>query len=264
MTPAPAIGYDDGQAWAAGPAQVYDRLAAAAVALLPGPLAGMLVLDAGAGTGAATRALRGHGATVIAVDLSLSMLRAGLSPGVVGDITRLPVSADAVDSSIAAFVLSHLRQPEAAMAELVRVTRPGGLVAATAFPAGLHHPVKAAIDQVLEADGYRPPQWYSDLKTTGEARVGAEAALARLAGDAGLVGATVDMVTVEIAPLGVEAVVSWRLGMAQISPYVKALGADQRHRLLAKAHAAAATAGLDQPLQMLVLRARVGPRVSDS
>ncbi|MBV9204363.1 MAG: hypothetical protein JO037_02920, partial [Actinobacteria bacterium] len=46
-------GYDAaaGQ-WAEGPGQMYARLATALVAAAPGPLAGGLVLDLGAGDGA--------------------------------------------------------------------------------------------------------------------------------------------------------------------------------------------------------------------
>src|SRR5205823_11003646 len=110
--------YLDGAAWATGPDQVYTALAAAAVALLPDPLSGRLALDMGAGTGAASRALRGRGARVVAIDRSESMLRAGLAPAVIADAARLPLRSGVADLAVAAFLLSHVAEPAAVLAEL--------------------------------------------------------------------------------------------------------------------------------------------------
>ncbi|MFD2093118.1 class I SAM-dependent methyltransferase [Blastococcus deserti] len=95
----------------------------------PHPLAGRTVLDAGAGTGLGSAALAAAGARVVALDLSADMLSWQLGarpPAVVGDVTRLPLRDDAVDDVLAAFVLNHLVDPHAGLAELRRVTRPGG------------------------------------------------------------------------------------------------------------------------------------------
>jgi SAM-dependent methyltransferase len=67
-----------------------------------GPLRGLLVLDVGAGTGIATRQLRGRGASVIAVDLGRAVLgrAAARTPGlmaVVADGAVLPVRSGAAD-----------------------------------------------------------------------------------------------------------------------------------------------------------------------
>ena len=50
------------EAWAAGPGRLYDALARVVVADYPAPLLDRQVLDAGAGTGAASVELRERGA----------------------------------------------------------------------------------------------------------------------------------------------------------------------------------------------------------
>jgi SAM-dependent methyltransferase len=250
------VHYSDGRAWAAGPDRVYGRLAAAAVALVSEPLAGCSALDVGAGTGAASRALRHRGARVLAIDRSISMLRAGERPAVVADANRLPVRSGWAHVTIAAFLLSHVHAAERVLVELARVTRPGGAVLATAFPSDLHHPVKAASDATLAAHGYRPPGWYLELKEAGEGRVGTVALLRRLAADTGLTAPVVHEVAVDIRPLGVPALVAWRLGMAQVAPYVATLAPERRHRLRAAVAGAVSAVGLGEPLRMLVLHAR--------
>jgi SAM-dependent methyltransferase len=108
------------------PSEVYD-----AIERLGGvPLAGALVVEVGAGTGIATRGLRARGAKVLAVDLSLAMLR------IQGDVParaaargeRLPVRDDAADLVCAA-TSWHWVESAAGLADAVRVLRPGGALA---------------------------------------------------------------------------------------------------------------------------------------
>jgi predicted RNA methylase len=63
-----------GRRWALGAELVYGPIAAELVALSPHPLAGRTVLDVGAGTGAASAALRACNAQVLAMDRSAGML----------------------------------------------------------------------------------------------------------------------------------------------------------------------------------------------
>ena len=64
-------------AWADGPGSLYAQLARVLVGAAAVPLAGAVVLDLGAGTGAAGWAALAAGARqVVAADLSLGMLRA--------------------------------------------------------------------------------------------------------------------------------------------------------------------------------------------
>jgi SAM-dependent methyltransferase len=250
--------YGDGAAWAAGPDRVYRLLADAAVRLLPGDLSGLLALDAGAGTGAVGRALRRRGARTVSSDASPAMLAVGPVPAFAGDIRRLPVRDGAVDLAAAAMVLSHLAEPDVAMAELVRVTGAGGVVLVTAFASGRPHPVKAAVDRVLAIDGYREPDWYAELKSRGEPWIGSTEALRRLAGSVRLGAVQVDEIDVDLAGLEVPALVGWRLGMAQVAPYLAGLDPFRRKSLTAAAADAVAAHHPAAPLGMLVLRGRHG------
>jgi len=109
---------------------------------------GELVLDVGAGQGRhSIEALR-LGARAVAVDMgetAIAAARAGeveawrlggpLAGGrlvaVRGDATRLPFPDGCADRIVAAEVMEHIPDDSAAMAELTRVLRPGGVLAVT-------------------------------------------------------------------------------------------------------------------------------------
>jgi SAM-dependent methyltransferase len=113
-----------------------DLPAYAAAVAEAGLRPGWAVLDAGCGTGRALPALRaavGPEAAVIGVDLTPQMLdvaRAGHRDAdaalVLGDARRLPVADAGVDAVFAAGLVAHLPDATAGLAELARVTRPGG------------------------------------------------------------------------------------------------------------------------------------------
>ena len=103
---------------------------------------GYRVLDAGCGTGSdalvmAQRVLPGGG--VVGVDSSEIALasareRVGSREGVAflrADVSALPFADSEFDATRADRVIQHVTQPEVAVAELVRVTRPGGAVVIT-------------------------------------------------------------------------------------------------------------------------------------
>lgn len=91
-------------------------------------------LDVGAGTGALAFALAPHVAEVVAVeqDEELAARARADAPAnvevVVGDGERLELPAAAFDLSATLRVLHHTARPERVIAELARVTRPGGTV----------------------------------------------------------------------------------------------------------------------------------------
>lgn len=103
------------------------------------------VLDIGAGPGVFTAALveRAHGCWV--VDLSFEMIalaRRQLPPAVaeraafaVGAIERLPFADEAFDTVVCIGVFQYLDAVSEAMAELARITRPGGQIVLS-FPNG--------------------------------------------------------------------------------------------------------------------------------
>lgn len=109
---------------------------------------GALVLDAGAGFGRHAFELARQGARVVALDYAAdevagtkdtfaAMVDAGEIAadhfvGVLrGDATRLPFAAASFDAVITSEVLEHIPNDTGALAELVRILRPGGVFAAT-------------------------------------------------------------------------------------------------------------------------------------
>lgn len=100
---------------------------------------GGTVLDAACGTGRALPPLRaavGLSGHVLGVDVTAEMLTTATRRGrhrtaqlVLADVVRLPVGTNRIDAVFAAGLLAHLEDPEAGLAELARVCRPGGRLA---------------------------------------------------------------------------------------------------------------------------------------
>jgi SAM-dependent methyltransferase len=96
-----------------------------------GSLAGQAVLDLGGGPGHFTAAFRARGARCVLIEPDLAELSAfgAPPPGAVrGDGMRLPVADAAVDVCFSSNVLEHVADPARMLAEMIRVTRPGGLI----------------------------------------------------------------------------------------------------------------------------------------
>lgn len=91
-------------------------------------------LDVGAGTGALAFALAPHVREVIAVEIDPELAeraRADAPPNVevvTGDGEQLPFESFAFDVTGTLRTLHHTRRPELLVAELARVTRPGGTI----------------------------------------------------------------------------------------------------------------------------------------
>lgn len=88
------------------------------------------VLDLAAGTGASSEPLAKHGGYVVPADFSLGMLRKGRQvrslPFVAADALRLPFADACFDAVTISFGLRNVADVQAALRELLRVTRPGG------------------------------------------------------------------------------------------------------------------------------------------
>lgn len=124
------------------------------------------VLDVGAGTGAMCLDMAwacGPEARIVAVDSderSIALLQEMASmlgcrvESRHGEACRLPVDSASQDLTVCRFLFQHLEEPAMALAEMVRVTAPGGRVAVMDVDDGawLAHPAEApALDRLNEA-----------------------------------------------------------------------------------------------------------------
>ncbi len=114
----------------AGQANAYDWLARSV-----GSRAGV-VLDVGCGAGAMSRALAMPGRTVIGIDIAEHELQQARehSPGpwVMGDARHLPFADHSIDTVVTVMGLAVIRPADELLAEISRVLRPGGMLAAIA------------------------------------------------------------------------------------------------------------------------------------
>ncbi|MFF5079312.1 methyltransferase domain-containing protein [Actinoplanes sp. NPDC000266] len=98
------------------------------------PEAGWRILDAGCGAGDVARRLAGEtGGEVIALDVSAATIAAAVERHdgsevryTVGDLASIDLPAGSVDGVWCERVLQHVDDADLAIAELIRVTRPGG------------------------------------------------------------------------------------------------------------------------------------------
>lgn len=104
------------------------------------PQPGEVILDAATGTGPLAAELAAVGAEVLGLDFSWNMVATGAARDAGrrvrwcnGDATRLPLAGGSVDAVTIAFGLRNLPDTTAGLAELARVTRPGGRLAVLEF-----------------------------------------------------------------------------------------------------------------------------------
>jgi SAM-dependent methyltransferase len=241
-------------AWAVGPARAYDHLAEVLVAASPLPVAGALVLDLGAGTGAVSRVVAAAGGRPVAVDLAAAMLlhdRRRRPPAAVGDACALPFRTGAFDAVAGAFCLNHVPDPDRALSEAARVTRPGGAVLASVFSARSGHPAKDQVEGVAARFGFRRPDWYERLKADVEPLTAEPGALAAAARAAGLSAVDVVERPVELGLQAPADLVAWRLGTPSLAGFAASLPPARRAALVAAAEEALGPA--PQPFTPLIL-----------
>ena len=129
---------------------------------------GRTVLDLGAGTGKLTAALGSTGAPVIAVEPSepmLALLReeAPEAEALVGTAEAIPLPAASVDAVTVAQAF-HRFAYDAALGEIHRVLRPGGLLALVWNRRDLSAPGHALLEEVMaraagDTPRHRDPDW---------------------------------------------------------------------------------------------------------
>ncbi|MEO8511854.1 MAG: class I SAM-dependent methyltransferase [Chloroflexota bacterium] len=148
----------------------YSRLLAPQLADLASILAGQHALDVGCGPGALTAELvaRLGPAAVIAVDPSESFVLAALqrNPGVTvlqASAAQLPFADGSFDAAVAQLVVHFMTDPVAGLAEMRRVTRSGGVVAACVWdfgsdkgPLGPFWQAARDLDPTVEAEAHLP------------------------------------------------------------------------------------------------------------
>lgn len=216
-----------GERWALGAELLYGPIAAELVGTSPHPLAGRTVLDVGAGTGAASAALRRCRARPLAVDLSAGMLAwqsASRPPCAVADIRALPLGTRSVDDAVAAFVLNHLTDPEIGLAELARVTRPGGAVLAAVFGNDSHSDARDRIDAAAVAAGWQVPDWYRQMKIAAAPILGTAAGMAAAARAAGFTAVHAEERHLDVGVTQPGQLIRYRLSSPIFADWLDAIG----------------------------------------
>lgn len=141
--------------------QKTDHVATARQLIAAGLRSGMTAADVGCGSGAVTRIMAGQCGARRAVGIDGSADRVteararatGLPADfTVGDATRLPLADAAFEFTWSRFLFEYLPEPRAALAEMIRVTRPGGTVAVADLDGQItgFHPLDAEVRDGLD------------------------------------------------------------------------------------------------------------------
>jgi SAM-dependent methyltransferase len=148
-------------------ADAYERgrpeYPAAAIAFVAGLLPPRAeVLDLAAGTGKLTRPLLAAGLSVTAVE-PVAEMRAALPGAIDGTAEAIPLGDGVVDG-VTVGQAFHWFDADAALAEIARVLRPGGLLALLWNRRGEEDPVNAAIEELVgpyraDTPSHRGSRW---------------------------------------------------------------------------------------------------------
>lgn len=119
------------------------------------PHPGQKVLDVACGTGTVSRILADHGSTVTGLDFSQGMItqavaRHGDHPLIdftQGDATDLPFEDNTFDVTTVSFGIRNVQEPKKALAEMFRVTKPGGMILVCEFS----HPTNGIVNWGYDA-----------------------------------------------------------------------------------------------------------------
>jgi ubiquinone/menaquinone biosynthesis C-methylase UbiE len=228
--------------WASKEVSAYDTLAGRVTSRLADHLldaveagAGASLLDVATGPGYVAERAVARGAAVVGLDLSEAMLefaraRVAEAEFVHGDATALPFEDSSFTAVTAAFVLLHLGRPERAVADAVRVLRPGGSVAFTVWDV----PARARwlgllLDAVADVGAAVPAAIPSGPPLF---RFADDVEFARLLSNAGLEDATVETIDFSLRVESAEEL--WRglvEGTVRVRPLVIAQSDEVQHAI---------------------------------
>jgi SAM-dependent methyltransferase len=210
----------------------YSQLLAPGFADFAGVAAGQRVLDVGCGPGALTAELvrRLEPASVTTIDPSEEFVAAARTrhPGVdvrQGSAEELPFVDDAFDATLAQLVVHFMRDPRTGVREMVRVTRPGGIVAACVWD---HAADQGPLSPFWRAARTLDPGVADESDLAGSRR----GDLAERFRAAGLHGVDHDVLSVRVDHGGFAA--WWEpltLGVGPAGAYLATLEPDRRDRL---------------------------------
>lgn len=200
-----------------------------------GPQPPPVALDVGCGPGALTAELvaRLGVARVLACDPSVPFLDSCITrhPGIdarLGRAEELPFNDDLADFGLAQLVFHFVSEPEHAAAELLRVVRPGGVIAACTWDfAGGMRMLRTFWDAALRVDPRAPDE--------GALRFGAPGEFPALFEQAGLVD--VAETTLEVSATYRDFDELWQcflLGVGPAGSYLVSLEAGQQHAIRAE------------------------------
>ncbi|MGH9041019.1 MAG: class I SAM-dependent methyltransferase, partial [Acidimicrobiia bacterium] len=199
-------------------------------------------------------ALADAGARVVATDLSADMLAweaKARPPCAVADIRFLPLAAAAVDDTVAAFVLNHLPDPAAGLAELRRVTRPGGAILVNVYSNASQSEVRDRIDEVAAEAGWQVPDWYRGLKYVSAPLLGTAEAMEAVAAGRELVDVVVEERPVDVGITEPDRLVRYRFGQAQFAAWLDGIGPERADEI--RRRAADAIAPIMEPFRPIVV-----------
>jgi SAM-dependent methyltransferase len=156
----------------ANSAEILERIVA-----LAQPRAGQRWLDAACGPGVVSRALAPHVKSVVGVDATPAMveLARAQAPGnatfEVGDVFALDHEPASFEGALSRFAIHHLPLPSRMVAELARVTKPGGTVVLA------DHLADADGAWATEIERLRDPSHWASLTVERLRALGADAGL---------------------------------------------------------------------------------------
>ncbi len=115
---------------------------------------GQRVLDLAAGTGTSSEPYADAGIGVVACDFSQGMLKVGKRRRpdidfVAGDATNLPFADNSFDASTISYGLRNVTDPKQALAEMLRVTKPGGTLVIAEFSHPAFAPFRTVYTEYL-------------------------------------------------------------------------------------------------------------------